>query len=87
MNRLPYDLADQRSHIGGMATIATIVIRVISLLVKRNDCVLVVGGGKITLDVFFPAKKARNACWEVVCGIFFCNVASARPPMRTNLYY
>jgi hypothetical protein len=36
MNRLPYDLADQRSHIGRMATIGTIVIRVISLLVKQN---------------------------------------------------
>jgi hypothetical protein len=32
MNRLPYNLADQRSHIGQMATIATILIRVISLL-------------------------------------------------------
>jgi hypothetical protein len=29
-------LADQRSHIGQMATIATIVIGVISLLVKWN---------------------------------------------------
>jgi hypothetical protein len=28
--------------------------------------VLVVGGGKRTLDVFFFAKKARNERWEVV---------------------
>jgi hypothetical protein len=27
---------------------------------------LVVGGGKRTLDDFFPAKKAQDARWEVV---------------------
>jgi hypothetical protein len=32
MNRLPYNLSGQRSHIGRMATIPTILIRVISLL-------------------------------------------------------
>jgi hypothetical protein len=37
MNRLPYNLANQRSHIGQMATIATILIGVISLLGKRNE--------------------------------------------------
>jgi hypothetical protein len=37
MNKLPYDLANQRSHIGQMATIATIVIGVITLLVRRNE--------------------------------------------------
>jgi hypothetical protein len=30
--------------------------------------VLVVGGGKTTLDVFFSAKKAQNERWEVVPG-------------------
>jgi hypothetical protein len=37
MDRLPYNLANQRSHIVGMATIATILIGVISLLDKRNE--------------------------------------------------
>ncbi len=36
MNKIPYDLADQR-NIGQMATIATIIIGVISLLVKWNE--------------------------------------------------
>jgi hypothetical protein len=38
-----------------MATIALIVIRVISLLVKRNK---LVGGGKRTLDVYFSRQKS-----------------------------
>jgi hypothetical protein len=44
MNRLPYNLANQRSHIEQMATIVTILIRVISLLGKRN---------KLTREVFW----------------------------------
>ncbi len=68
MNRLPYNLANQRSHIGQMGTIATILIGVISLLGKRS---------KLTCEVFwleentgcvFPAKKSQNEHWEVVCG-------------------
>ncbi len=49
-----------------MATIATILIRVISLLGKQNKLTREVGGGKRTLDDFFPAKKARDARWEEV---------------------
>jgi hypothetical protein len=55
-----------------MATIALIVIGGISLLVKRNKlkrevfCCLVAGREH---SMFFPAKKARNERWEVVCGI------------------
>jgi hypothetical protein len=30
---------------------------------------LVVGGGKRTLDDFFPAKKAQDVRWEVVRGL------------------
>jgi hypothetical protein len=66
MNILPYNLANQRSHIGRMATITTILIRVISLLGKRNELMREVGGGKRTLDDFFSAKKAQDARWEVV---------------------
>ncbi len=62
MNRLPYNLADQRGHIGQMATIATIFIRVISLLIdNRNKLTrgvfwwLVVG--REQLMIFFPPKK------------------------------
>jgi hypothetical protein len=44
MNRLPYDFANQRSHIGQLATIATILIGVISLLGKWN---------KLTREVFW----------------------------------
>jgi hypothetical protein len=44
-----------------MATIMLIVIGVISLLVKQNKIkacgILLVGGGKRTLDVFFLPKK------------------------------
>jgi hypothetical protein len=53
-----------------MATITTILMGVISLLGKQNKLtcggVLVVGGGKRTLHVFFFAKKAQNEHWEVV---------------------
>jgi hypothetical protein len=72
MNRLPYNLAHQRSHIGLMATIVTILIRVISLLGKQNELMrevfwwLVAGREHF---IFFFAKKARNECWEVVPGI------------------
>jgi hypothetical protein len=49
-----------------MATIGTILIRVISLLGKRNKLTGEVGGGKRTLDDFFPLKKpkmrAGNGC-------------------------
>ncbi len=51
MNRLPYNLAGQRSHIGRMATIATILIRVISLLGKRN---------KLTREVFWWLAVGRE---------------------------
>jgi hypothetical protein len=61
MNRLPYNLANQRSHIGRMATIPTILIGVISLLGKRNKLApevfwrLVVGREH---SMFFFAKKS-----------------------------
>jgi hypothetical protein len=54
-----------------MATIALIVIRVISLLVKRNKlmrevfCWLAVGRA-----LFFFHQKTQNERWEVVGGIF-----------------
>jgi hypothetical protein len=51
MNRLPYNLADQRSHIGRMATIATILIRVISLLGKWNE---------LTREVFWWLVAGRE---------------------------
>jgi hypothetical protein len=61
MNRLPYNLANQRSHIGRMATIATILIRVISLLGKRNELMREVFwwlvAGREHLMIFFPPKK------------------------------
>jgi hypothetical protein len=69
MKRLPYNLANQRSHIGQMATIATILIGVIALLGKQNELTgevfwwLVAGREHL---MFFPATKAQNAPWEVV---------------------
>jgi hypothetical protein len=70
MNRLPYNLANQRSHIGQMATIVTIFIRVISLLGKRNELIREVFwwlvAGREHLMFFFSAKKARIVRWEVV---------------------
>jgi hypothetical protein len=51
MNRLPYDLANQRSHIGQIATIATILIGVISLLGKWK---------KITCEVFWWLVAGRE---------------------------
>ena len=67
MNRLPYNLANQRSHIEQMATIATILIGVISLLGKRN---------KLTREVFwwlvagrehfFPQKKPEMSAGRLV---------------------
>jgi hypothetical protein len=69
MNRLAYDLASQRSYIGQMATIMTIIIGVISLLVKWNILTrevfwwLVAGREHL---MFFFAKKLRDAHWEVV---------------------
>jgi hypothetical protein len=63
MNRLPYNLADQRSHIGQMATITTILIRVISLLGKRNELTREVFwwlvAGREHLMIFFPPKKPK----------------------------
>jgi hypothetical protein len=47
MNRLPSNLADQRSHIGLMATIAAIFIGVISLLGKQNQLTLSCLGGHL----------------------------------------
>ncbi len=67
MNRLPYNLANQRSHIGQIATIATILIRVISLLGKRNKLMrevfwwLVAGREHL---MFFFAKTGQNECWD-----------------------
>jgi hypothetical protein len=61
MNKLPYNLADQRSHIGQMATIATILIIVISLIGKRNELTREVFwwlvAGREHLMIFFPPKK------------------------------
>ncbi len=61
MNRLPYNLADQRSHIEQMATIATILIRVISLLGKWYELTREVFwwlvAGREHLMIFFPPKK------------------------------
>jgi hypothetical protein len=51
MNRLPYNLANQRSHIGRMATIMTILIRVISLLGKQNE---------LTREVFWWLVTGRE---------------------------
>jgi hypothetical protein len=51
MNRLPYNLANQRSHIGQMATIVTILIEVISLLGKWNE---------LTREVFWWLVAGRE---------------------------
>jgi hypothetical protein len=51
MNTLPYNLANQRSHIGQMATIAAIFIGVISLLDKRN---------KLTRELFWWLVAGRE---------------------------
>jgi hypothetical protein len=63
MKRLPYNLANQRSHIGRMATIATILIRVISLLGKWNKLTREVFwwlvAGRKHLMIFFPPKKPK----------------------------
>jgi hypothetical protein len=63
MNKLPYNLANQRSHIRRMATIATILIRVISLLGKRNKltCEMFwwLVAGREHLMIFFPPKKPK----------------------------
>jgi hypothetical protein len=63
MNRLPYNLAGQRSHIGRISTIATILIRVISLLGKRNKSMHEVfwwlAVGREHLMIFFPPKKPK----------------------------
>jgi hypothetical protein len=51
MNRLPYNLANQRSHIRGMAIIALIIIGVISFLGKQN---------KLTREVFWWLVAGRE---------------------------
>jgi hypothetical protein len=51
MNRLPNNLANQRSHIGQLATIATILIGVISFLGKQN---------KLTHEVFWWLAAERE---------------------------
>ncbi len=60
MNRPPYNLADQRSHIKRMATIATILIRVITLLGKWNELMREVFwwlvAGREHLMIFFLPK-------------------------------
>jgi hypothetical protein len=77
MNRLPYDLADQRSHVGRMATISTILIGVISLLGKRNKLTrevfwwLVVGREH---SMFFFTKKAQNEHWDVVSSCLLSHI-------------
>jgi hypothetical protein len=62
MNRLPYNLANQRSHIGRMATIATILIGVILLLGKGHELTREVlwwlVEGREHSMFFFPQKKA-----------------------------
>jgi hypothetical protein len=62
MNRLPYNFADQRSHIGQMAIITTILIRVISLLGKWKKLTREVFwwlvAGREHLMIFLPPKKA-----------------------------
>jgi hypothetical protein len=63
MNRLPYNLANQRSHIGQMATIVTILIKVISLLGKRNELMREVFwwlvAGREHLMISPPPKKPK----------------------------
>jgi hypothetical protein len=51
-----------------MASIASMALRIDeSLGLQINTCdVLFRGGGKINLDVFFPARKAVDERWEVV---------------------
>jgi hypothetical protein len=71
MNRLPYNLADQRSHIEQMATIVTILIGVISLLGKRNKLTREVFwwlvAGREHLMIFFTPKKPEM-CAGRWCG-------------------
>ncbi len=63
MNRLPYNLANQRSHVGRMATIVTILIGVISLLDKQNELTCEVFwwlvAGREHLMIFFLPKKPK----------------------------
>jgi hypothetical protein len=79
MNRLPCNLASQRSHIGQMATIVTILIKVILLLGKQNELVcevfwwLVAGREHL---MFFFCQKAQNERWEVV-----------QIPLRTKIHW
>jgi hypothetical protein len=65
MNRLYFNMANQRSHIGQMATIATILIGVISLLGKRNKLRCEVFwwlvAGREHLMIFLPPKNPRCA--------------------------
>jgi hypothetical protein len=65
MNRLSYILANQRSHIGQMATIATILIGLISLLGKWNELMREVFwwlvAGREHLMIFFGQKTPRCA--------------------------
>jgi hypothetical protein len=56
-------MANQRSHVGQMATIATILIGVISLLGKRNELMREVFWWS---QCFFLPKKSQNEHWEVV---------------------
>ena len=73
MSRLPYNLADQRSHIGRMATITTILIRVISLLGKWNKLMRevfwwLVAGREHSMVFFLP--KSSEMCLGRWCSMY-----------------
>ncbi len=93
VNRLPYNLAGQRSHSGRMATIATILIRVIPLLGKRNELMREVFwwlvAGREHLMIFFPPKKLEMRTGRVkeasvyflyLDSVLFCTVHYATLP-------
>jgi len=51
-----------------MASIAPIVIGCIDYLAYGTIFTRAMFHLKIKLDIFFPARKAVDACWEVVSG-------------------
>jgi hypothetical protein len=53
-------------HSQQMASIAPIVIGCIDYLAYGTIFTRVMFRPKIKLDVFFPARKAADECWEVV---------------------
>ncbi len=56
-------------HSQRMASIAPILIGCIDYLAYGTIFTHVMFRPKIKLDVFFPARKAADECWEVVNGI------------------